>query len=112
MQAPPSIPAPIRPPLREAHARLKALYGDRLRRVILYGSQARGDARADSDVDVLVVLEGPIEPYAELKRMVGLKIDLFEHYGLTVSLQPYDEVTFQQPNHPFMTNVRAEGVEL
>ena len=50
--------------LREAltmlRAGLEAIYGDRLAGLRLYGSQARGDARTDSDVDLAVLLEGPI----------------------------------------------------
>lgn len=34
------------------------LYGDRLERVVLFGSRARGDARPDSDYDVAVFLKG------------------------------------------------------
>ena len=36
------------------------LYGDRLVQLILYGSQARGDAKPDSDIDILVVLNEPV----------------------------------------------------
>ena len=32
------------------------MYGDRLERVVLYGSRARGDAREDFDYDVAVFL--------------------------------------------------------
>jgi len=35
---------------------LKQIYGNRLDKIILYGSQARGDARPDSDFDILIVL--------------------------------------------------------
>ncbi|MEB3188867.1 MAG: nucleotidyltransferase domain-containing protein [Snowella sp.] len=34
---------------------LKSHYGDRLKQLIMFGSQARGDAHPDSDIDVLVV---------------------------------------------------------
>ena len=33
------------------------LYGAHLKRVILYGSYARGDFRADSDVDIMILLD-------------------------------------------------------
>jgi len=36
---------------------IEQIYGERLSKVILYGSQARGEARADSDIDLLIVLK-------------------------------------------------------
>ena len=46
--------------LRELKTALIELYGERLRGVYLYGSYARGDYHVDSDVDVLVALNGII----------------------------------------------------
>ncbi|HET6569459.1 MAG TPA: nucleotidyltransferase domain-containing protein [Rhodothermales bacterium] len=98
--------------LDEARARLRALYGDRLQHVILYGSQARGDAGPESDVDVLVVLNGPFNMYQEIKRLVRLDRDLFERYRLDFSFQPYNEETYQDLRRPFIQNVHSDGVEL
>ena len=54
--------------VREFHDHLKPLYGDRLKGVYLYGSYARGDARWDSDIDVAVVLDGPVRQREESRR--------------------------------------------
>lgn len=54
--------------VRELRERLAALYGERLKGVYLYGSYARGDAREDSDVDVAVVLAGPVNHWQEGSR--------------------------------------------
>jgi len=45
--------------IAELRRRFEALYGPRLARLVLFGSHARGDAEPGSDIDVLVVLEGP-----------------------------------------------------
>ena len=50
--------------------RLEAAHRDRLRGVVLYGSEARGDAAPDSDIDVLVLLEGPIAYWDDLRANI------------------------------------------
>ena len=61
----------ITPLLRALRMALQDLYGDRLHSVVLYGSYARGEAAegADSDVDILVVLKGDVNPWKESERM-------------------------------------------
>ena len=54
--------------LAHIKSRLQAVYGDRLRGVVLYGSEARGEATPDSDVDILVLLTGPVALGRELLR--------------------------------------------
>jgi predicted nucleotidyltransferase len=62
--------------VQELHDGLAAIYGERLRGVYLYGSYARGEAVEDSDIDVAVVLEGPVHGWAEGKRTIGLVSEL------------------------------------
>jgi len=47
-------------------------YGKRLRGVILYGSMARGEATSDSDIDLLVLLDPPLDYFAELRNLVDV----------------------------------------
>ena len=110
---PATTPPHVRAALAEAKARLVELYGDRLARVVLYGSYARGDARLDSDVDVLVVLREEVEPYMELKtRLTPLAVSLLDRHGLHISLQPYSAETVEDRRRPFMRNVGRDGVEV
>jgi uncharacterized protein len=60
----------------EATRRLEAVYGARLRQVILFGSWVRGEAHEKSDVDVLVVLDEIASRGDERNRIVGALFDL------------------------------------
>jgi uncharacterized protein len=45
------------PVLRRFRTELEAIYGDRLERVVVFGSPARGEARPNSDYDVAVFIK-------------------------------------------------------
>ena len=109
---PDTTPAHVRAAIAEAKARLEALYGDRLDRVVLYGSHARGDARPDSDVDLLVVLRGAYNAYREIKRTGGFYFDLLFEYGVDVSVQPYSTDEVADTSNPFMRSVADDAVTL
>jgi predicted nucleotidyltransferase len=52
-------PLDTRTLLARIKSRLQAVYGDRLRGIVLYGSEARGESTPDSDVDILVLARRP-----------------------------------------------------
>ncbi|WP_263363372.1 nucleotidyltransferase domain-containing protein [Pseudanabaena sp. UWO310] len=56
----------IQPTLHELKLGLKELYGDRLVKLILFGSHARGEANPDSDIDLLAVLKSPVSQVQEI----------------------------------------------
>ena len=68
-----------------------------VRRIILFGSRARGDARADSDFDLLVVLPG-IAPSEKRPYLVELYAAL---RGAGVTAEPWvmDEREFEESKH-------------
>ena len=101
-----TLPDTFLPDLR---ARLGALYGDRLVRVVLFGSYARGEATPESDVDVLVVLREKRSAYDEAWALSEISSDLISDYGLCTSFLPIDTATEQQ-NWPVLLNVREEGI--
>ena len=75
--------------LRDQHQLLKASYP--IRRLALFGSWARGDAREDSDVDVLVEVDpsiglGFVELGEQLERALGRRVDLVSRRAIKPSL--------------------------
>ena len=100
----------IKQVLAEFKAALEELYGDRLASLVLYGSQARCEAAADSDVDVLVVLKGEVSPGDEIWRMGEASTKLLLQYDELVSTVPMAQDRFLHHETPLMRNVRQEGV--
>ena len=101
-----TLPDAFLPDLR---ARLAALYGDRLVRVVLFGSYARGEATADSDVDVLVVLRGDVSQGTETWALADVSLDLLDLFGLVTAFVVIDEDTATQ-DWPLLRNIRADGI--
>ncbi|MGB9714804.1 MAG: nucleotidyltransferase domain-containing protein [Thermodesulfovibrionales bacterium] len=100
----------IREILKEFKEEIEKLYGKRLKSIILYGSWARGDATEDSDIDVLIVLEGKIIPGKEIDRMIDIITDINLKYRVLMSVYPISEEDYSTINSPFLINVRREGV--
>lgn len=89
---------------------LARIYGGRLQQVILYGSHARGDATEDSDIDLLVVLSGPVSVMAEIDRMAEAAYDVDLRHGVLLSVFPVSDEDFRKRMDPLLMNVRREGV--
>jgi predicted nucleotidyltransferase len=104
-----STPHDIDAIIHEAVTGLRALYGDRLREVLLYGSYARGEAHEESDIDLLVVLTEMASPYEEIEYMGEVMWDLTERYGIVVSAQPVSADRFARAESPFLQRVHAEA---
>ena len=96
--------------LAELRHRFAALYGTRLVQMILYGSQARGDPGPDSDIDVLVVLHGPVYPAEEIVRTGRIVTELSLLYGVVIACVFMDQEQFLHRQGPLLRNVRHEGI--
>ena len=81
---------------------------------ILYGSEARGDARADSDIDVLILLDGDKRDFRREDKISGALYNLELNTGVLIS--PMIMLRKQWENRPFKTpfyiNVVNEGITL
>ncbi len=101
------------PVLTRFRAALDKTYGERIERVVLFGSRARGDARPDSDYDVLVFLKDfdLAGRHEEMGRISKITADIVQDTGEMISALPYPAGSYTART-PLMHEVRREGVHL
>lgn len=90
---------------------LKRYFGDQLADVILFGSYGRGDQDAESDVDLLAVINGPAD--GDRDFVVELEADTVLEYGVVLSIHlinPSASPTVEM--EPFVINARREGTKV
>jgi len=96
--------------VREFREKTENLYGSRLKNIILYGSYVKDRATEDSDIDLVVVLDGDVAPGEEIDRMIDIITELNLNYGILLSVYPVSEKKFNTVDSPLLLNVRKERI--
>jgi predicted nucleotidyltransferase len=81
--------------------------------IILYGSRARGDDRPDSDWDILILTDYPVDLEKEREfrnNLYDLELETGESFSLFIYSK--SDWTSKQRITPFYHNVIQEGVAL
>ena len=89
------------------------LMGERLNKIILYGSYARGDFRQDSDMDIMILADIPqeeISSYAD--KVYDVTYDFEMQYGMEINPSVQSLQTYEQWKkvYPFSMTLEKEGV--
>ncbi len=87
------------------------MYGDRLDRIVLFGSRARTDARPDSDYDVALFLDAFEDRWREIDKLVPIVTDILYEQGAFIHALPY-RAGADMERTPLMHEIRREGVDL
>ena len=99
----------------EFSRQVKKILGDKLTKVILYGSYARGDYRKNSDIDIMVLTALTDDEIRKMKKEIfNLAFDYQMEYGVDISVIIKNEEHFNYwlGALPFYDNVQREGVVL
>lgn len=90
---------------------LQDLYGERLNRVVLFGSRARGDAHSESDYDVAIFLNDFRDRWSEMDRLMPIVTEILYEESAFIHVLPY-RAGAEAERTPLMHEIRHEGRDL
>jgi predicted nucleotidyltransferase len=99
------------PVLIRFRAAVTEIYGDRVERVVLFGSRARGDARPDSNYDIVVFLRDIPDRAKELTRIAEVEADILFDTGAVLNALPLPAEAYRERTG-FMSELRRDGLDL
>lgn len=113
----PNVPENIEKIINEFVSGTQKILGNRLKKIILYGSYARGDYHEGSDVDLMILTDLTDEEIVKYRKdVIYLAYDLESNYDFDITLSPLlkniDKFNYWLKAMPFYMNVQKEGVIL
>ena len=91
---------------------IKKIYGSHLRKVILYGSYARGDFRTDSDVDIMILLDMSdldLKAYSRKLSYMTYDFNMDNHVEFSPAVKNIKQFYKWVEVNPFYKKVKKEG---
>lgn len=109
------MPQTIQGLIQQYISEVRNIYGSHVRQVILYGSYARGDYNADSDIDIMILLDLSDMEIKEYRHQLSdMTFDFNMDYDADIKPIAKSEGHYQKwvDNYPFYSNVNRDGVTL
>jgi predicted nucleotidyltransferase len=103
---------PDHPTLQKCRRTLHRLYGNRLKGLVLYGSCARGSDDSDSDIDLMVLLDGPVDAAQELRHIWEVLYPVQLESDRLLSVIAVDAICYTRGDYALYRHARAEGIPL
>jgi predicted nucleotidyltransferase len=98
--------------LKRIKTLLDPAFGSRLRGVVLYGSEARGEATPDSDIDVLVLLTGPVALGRDLRTIIDALYPLQLEMDRVLEAFPVDEEDYLRGEYAWYREAQKDGIRV
>ena len=90
---------------------MKNHYGDRLSKIILYGSYARGDFNEESDIDFMVLLnDDEVRTSKEILNTYKLLYQLTIENNIEVSMSAASQKKYELTTKAFYRFIKKEGI--
>lgn len=107
------MPAAVETVMHAFARDIKKIFGKQLKKVIIYGSYARGDFTENSDIDVMILVslaEEEIHQYTD--QVSDCAFEYLLKYGIDISPVVRNETHFNYwvENLPYYRNVQNDGV--
>ena len=95
--------------LNEFKGAIRKISGDNLERILLFGSHVRNEAKAGSDIDILIVLKNKpcFKEQSEIRRISNI---LSLKYDIVISEFLFTQGEYQKYRTPFLLNIKKEGI--
>lgn len=94
---------------------MKGLFGESLKKIILYGSYARGDNRDDSDIDIMILTalsDDEIRKIEDKVYDIAFDYELSDRVQISVNIRNEDHFNYWLGALPYYDNVEKEGIVL
>ena len=97
----------------EFKKRISDTFPDKILRVLLYGSKARGDDSVDSDIDIMVITRENDWRLGDDIRKIGYELDEPLDYRFSIQVIPETRIKYMQENNfQFARNFLNDGITL
>ena len=90
---------------------LDVVYGNRIARVVLFGSRARGEARPESDYDIAVFLNSSESFWRESGRLAEIEADILFDTGAVINALPFAPNAWSSDS-ALMQELRRKGIDV
>ena len=109
------MPENIRSIIYRFSQELRHILGDKLTKVIVYGSYARGDFRENSDIDIMILTSMSEDEIRIIENQVydiAYDYQLSDNIMISVNIKNADHFHYWLGALPYYDNVEKEGVVL